>query len=222
MAKQLPPNMKGYVMVEDRIPIFYTDYPDGRITSEVVAFTEDSIITRSFIYRNAEEQEKNLPLSTGICKEVFTNGQPKYVEVSETSSIGRALANYNIRGEDEDGNQAKRPSLEEMQSVQALQEDAANPQSGHLVEAAVAAGGTLINSTPPLTQDDYVGSAEENQFIQTQTPVAVSNTPQCPAGHGDMVWKEGISQKTNEPYAFWSCSQFPTCRNSADKDGKVK
>jgi ssDNA-binding Zn-finger/Zn-ribbon topoisomerase 1 len=222
MAKQMPKHLEGYVMVEDRLPLFYDEFKDGRITTEVIAHTPDSIITKSSIFADADQQERGLPLATGICKEVFTNQMPKYVEVCETSSIGRALANYQIRGLDENGNVAKRPSLEEMQSVQALQEDAANPQTGHLVEAAVAAGGTLINSAPPLTQDDYVGSAEENQFIQTQTPVAVSNTPQCPTGHGDMVWKEGISQKTNEPYAFWSCSQFPTCRNSADKDGKVK
>tara|TARA_R110002020_G_scaffold333494_1_gene548891 strand:+ start:3798 stop:4439 length:642 start_codon:yes stop_codon:yes gene_type:complete len=213
MAKQLPKNLEGYVMVEDRLPLFYKRFPDGRITTEVIAHTSDSIITRSAIYADADQQERNIPLATGICKEVFTNAQPKYVEVSETSSIGRALANYGIRGLDSEGNEAKRPSLEEMQSVQALQEDAANPQTGHLVEAAVAAGGTLI------VEDD---SRVEAEFIQTQMPVAVSEKPQCPAGHGDMVWKEGISQKTNEPYAFWSCSQFPTCRNSADKDGKVK
>jgi ssDNA-binding Zn-finger/Zn-ribbon topoisomerase 1 len=100
-----------------------------------------------------------------------------------------------------------------MQSVQALQEDAANPQTGHLVEAAVAAGGTVI------VEDEARAEAE---FVQTQMPVTVSDKPQCPAGHGDMVWKEGISQNTNKSYAFWSCSQFPTCRNSADKDGKVK
>ena len=145
---------------------------------------------------------------------------PKYVEVSETSSIGRALANYGIRGLDSEGNEAKRPSLEEMQSVQALQEDAANPQTGHLVEAAVAAGGTVI------VEDEARAEAE---FVQAQMPVtipegpvAISDKPQCPAGHGDMVWKEGMSQNTQKPYAFWSCSQFPTCRNSADKDGKIK
>ena len=222
MAKQMPKHLEGYVMVEDRLPLFYKRFEDGRITTEVIAHTSDSIITKSSIFADADQQERGIPLATGICKEVFTNQMPKYVEVSETSSIGRALANYGIRGLDSEGNEAKRPSLEEMQSVQALQEDAANPQTGHLVEAAVAAGGTVINSTPPLTQDDYVGSAEESEFIQTQTPLVVSNTPQCPTGHGDMVWKEGISQKNNEPYAFWSCSQFPACRSSADKDGKIK
>ena len=213
MAKVMPKHLEGYVMVEDRLPLFYKRFEDGRITTEVIAHTSDSIITKSSIYADADQQERGIPLATGICKEVFTNQMPKYVEVCETSSIGRALANYQIRGLDENGNEAKRPSLEEMQSVQALQEDAANPQTGHLVEAAVAAGGTVI------VEDEARAEAE---FVQTQMPVAVSDKPQCPAGHGDMVWKEGISQNTNKSYAFWSCSQFPTCRNSADKDGKVK
>mgnify|MGYP003148969467 CR=1 FL=1 len=219
MAKQMPKHLEGYVMVEDRLPLFYKRFEDGRITTEVIAHTSDSIITKSSIYADADQQERGIPLATGICKEVFTNQMPKYVEVCETSSIGRALANYQIRGLDENGNLAKRPSLEEMQSVQALQEDAANPQTGHLVEAAVAAGGTLI------VEDEARAEAE---FVQAQMPVTVpegpslSDKPQCSAGHGDMVWKEGISQKNNEPYAFWSCSQFPACRSSADKDGKVK
>jgi hypothetical protein len=220
MAKQMPKHLEGYVMVEDRLPLFYDEFKDGRITTEVIAHTPDSIITKSSIFADADQQERGLPLATGICKEVFTNQMPKYVEVCETSSIGRALANYQIRGLDENGNVAKRPSLEEMQSVQALQEDAANPQTGHLVEAAVAAGGTLI------VEDEARAEAE---FVQAQMPVtipegpvAISDKPQCPAGHGDMVWKEGMSQNTQKPYAFWSCSQFPTCRNSADKDGKIK
>ena len=216
----MPKHLEGYVMVEDRLPLFYDEFKDGRITTEVIAHTPDSIITKSSIFADADQQERGLPLATGICKEVFTNQMPKYVEVCETSSIGRALANYQIRGLDENGNVAKRPSLEEMQSVQALQEDAANPQTGHLVEAAVAAGGTLI------VEDEARAEAE---FVQTQMPVTIpegpvslSDKPQCPAGHGDMVWKEGMSQNTQKPYAFWSCSQFPTCRNSADKDGKIK
>jgi hypothetical protein len=219
MAKQMPKHLEGYVMVEDRLPLFYDEFKDGRITTEVIAHTPDSIITKSSIFADADQQERGLPLATGICKEVFTNQMPKYVEVCETSSIGRALANYQIRGLDENGNVAKRPSLEEMQSVQALQEDAANPQTGHLVEAAVAAGGTLI------VEDEARAEAE---FVQTQMPVTIpegpslSDKPQCPVGHGDMVWKEGMSQNTQKPYAFWSCSQFPTCRNSADKDGKIK
>ena len=219
MAKQMPKHLEGYVMVEDRLPLFYKRFEDGRITTEVIAHTSDSIITKSSIFADADQQERGIPLATGICKEVFTNQMPKYVEVCETSSIGRALANYQIRGLDENGNVAKRPSLEEMQSVQAMQEDAANPQTGHLVEAAVAAGGTLI------VEDEARAEAE---FVQTQMPVTIpegpslSDKPQCPAGHGDMVWKEGMSQNTQKPYAFWSCSQFPTCRNSADKDGKIK
>tara|TARA_R110002051_G_C8724347_1_gene497118 strand:- start:1416 stop:2177 length:762 start_codon:yes stop_codon:yes gene_type:complete len=126
MAKQMPKHLEGYVMVEDRLPLFYKRFEDGRITTEVIAHTSDSIITKSSIFADADQQERGIPLATGICKEVFTSQMPKYVEVSETSSIGRALANYGIRGLDSEGNEAKRPSLEEMQSVQAQQEDAAN------------------------------------------------------------------------------------------------
>ena len=221
MAKSLPNHMEGYAMVEDRIPVFYAQFPDGRITTEVVGYTDDSVITRSFIYRNAEDQEKNIPLSTGICKEIFTPKMTKYVENCETSSIGRALANYNIRGVDEEGNQAKRPSLEEMQSVDALQD--AQPKltsqdspngGGHMVEEAVRLGGTVIQEPSPLTEDDYATSQQEHDFVQS-----VGNEPACP-DHGPMVWKEGVGQKG--PYAFWSCSQFPSCRVSADKDGKVR
>ena len=220
MAKQLPKHLEGYAMVEDRLPLFYAQFPDGRIISEVVAHTDDSIITRSFIYRNAEDQEKNIPLSTGICKEIFTPKMPKYVENCETSSIGRALANYNIRGADEEGNQAKRPRLEEMQSVEALQ-DVAPPPATQVPSPASPP------VTPPPAQPEMPLADNQNSLVEEAvalggTLVSVQSeegVPMCPEHQITMVWKSGTNSRG--PWGFWGCPMFPQCTNKADKDGNL-
>jgi hypothetical protein len=110
-------DLKNYEMVKDRIKKFYKEYPDGRILTNVDIIDIDggkAALCKSFIFLDKESQEKNLPKSSGLAfeKEGFNNINLKsWVEVAETSAIGRALANMNIAGKD-------RPSREEMTKAQ--------------------------------------------------------------------------------------------------------
>ena len=113
-------NLDNYEEVKDRIPLFYTTYPEGRITTEIVLETDSSCTIRAFLWKNAEEQANLCPLATGIAKEWAGGRIDKYTENAETSAVGRALANLNMFS----GN---RPSREEMSAVRTDAPKAANP-----------------------------------------------------------------------------------------------
>ena len=109
-------DLANYEEVKDRIPLFFEQYPDGRIITELVSSPENFETCRykAILFASADDQEKNLPLSTG---HAFENqggnnvNRTSHEENCETSAIGRALANIGLHG-------AKRPSREEMDKVE--------------------------------------------------------------------------------------------------------
>jgi hypothetical protein len=110
-------NLNDYEPVEQRIKRLYKDHKDARIITDNITTAQDrqvgTWVTKSYIYLTAEDQEKNLPKATGLAFEVDSNKGPQAtsaLEVCETSSIGRALANANYSGN-------KRASREEMEKV---------------------------------------------------------------------------------------------------------
>ena len=105
-------NLDNYEEVKDRIPLFYERFPDGRIITEIVSEDENHVTIKTYLYADQEQQR---PLATGHAMEKPGGVIKAFTENCETSSIGRALANYNLYG-----NVAKdkgtRPSKEEMSS----------------------------------------------------------------------------------------------------------
>jgi hypothetical protein len=93
------PSSKGnpfqdYVSVAERIEKFYQKYPEGRIITQIVHHDLERgfILMRAEVYRNAED---TLPAATGHAYEMKSEGyvqRTSYIEVGETSSVGRALA----------------------------------------------------------------------------------------------------------------------------------
>ena len=108
-------NLDNYEMVKDRIPLFYDKYEDGRITCDILSDTAEGVTMKAYLWKNAEAQGGNAPLSTGIARELPGGFIDKYHENCETSAVGRALANLNLRNPDMD-----RPSREEMQSAESM------------------------------------------------------------------------------------------------------
>ena len=109
-------NLENYETVEDRLKKFWKDFPKGRIDSNVVHITDDGtcVTIRTEIYKDIEDTK---PVTTGIAQETkgqggFANADA-WMENCETSSIGRALANWNYQGSTK-----PRPSREEMSKVQ--------------------------------------------------------------------------------------------------------
>lgn len=109
-------NLADYETVEERIRKFYAANEDGRIITEWVDFAQEDgkawrWVVKTSIYLNADDQEKQLPKATGFAMEYEAGKQAEWaIELAETSSIGRALANMNLSGN-------KRASREEMAKV---------------------------------------------------------------------------------------------------------
>ena len=106
-------NLQNYEMVEDRLKRFWTKCPDGRIDTEVVNVLMDGamIMVKAYLYAHRDDKH---PVATGLAMDWKgkDSGATKtnWMETSETSAIGRAIANSPYQSK-----KAPRPSREEMQ-----------------------------------------------------------------------------------------------------------
>jgi len=100
-----------YATVSERIELFYSRYPQGRINTELVTREDGEITFKALVYRSANdtfaaasgwasEREGDSDINTVAC-----------LENTETSAVGRALANLGFTAS------SKRPSREEMEKV---------------------------------------------------------------------------------------------------------
>ena len=105
----------GYASVAERLALFWGQYPAGRVVSELHSRVErDGVVEITFraaVYRTAEEAQ---PAATGWAAEREGDGDVNSVaclENTETSAIGRALANLGFAAS------RHRASAEEMAKV---------------------------------------------------------------------------------------------------------
>lgn len=101
-------NAGDYAPVADRIRLFYSRFPTGRILTRLIAQTEREITVQAYVYRSLAEIQ---PSATGLASERIGDGDVNTVaclENTETSAIGRALANLGLTAS------SNRPSREEM------------------------------------------------------------------------------------------------------------
>jgi pyruvate/2-oxoglutarate dehydrogenase complex dihydrolipoamide acyltransferase (E2) component len=87
-------NPDEYITVSERIEKFYAKFPQGRIITTIIEHSAETgfILMRAEVYR---EPDDALPAATGHAYELRSAGHVQagsYVEVCETSSVGRALA----------------------------------------------------------------------------------------------------------------------------------
>jgi pyruvate/2-oxoglutarate dehydrogenase complex dihydrolipoamide acyltransferase (E2) component len=87
-------NPDEYITVSERIEKFYAKFPQGRIITTIIEHSAETgfILIRAEVYR---EPDDALPAATGHAYELKSAGPVQagsYVEVCETSSVGRALA----------------------------------------------------------------------------------------------------------------------------------
>lgn len=112
MAKaELGYDLDRYAPVAKRITLFYERFPTGRIITTLVERDARTVIFRARVYRAASDAH---PAATGWALEREGDGDVNAVaclENTETSAIGRALANLGFTAS------AERPSREEMVRV---------------------------------------------------------------------------------------------------------
>jgi hypothetical protein len=101
-----------YTPVAERITRFYEQYPGGRIITKPRRVNEEMVLFEARVYRAAGDRR---PAATGFASERPGDGDINTVaciENTETSAIGRALANLGITAG------RRRPSREEMSKAE--------------------------------------------------------------------------------------------------------
>jgi hypothetical protein len=104
-------SLEDYAPVADRITLFYSKFPTGRIVTELISQTETQVVFKAAVFRSPDERE---PAASGWASERFGDGEINSVaclENTETSAVGRALANLGLTAS------RNRPSLEEMEKA---------------------------------------------------------------------------------------------------------
>ena len=104
-------NPADYATVAERLVQFWHDCPRGRISTEIIVDDGTRIVIKASMYADNDDP---LPTTTGFAEEIRGSSmvnKTSALENAETSSIGRALSNYQYQGS------TKRPSLEEMVKV---------------------------------------------------------------------------------------------------------
>jgi hypothetical protein len=187
-------NLDEYTTVRERIIEFWKRYPNGRIETEILEWSDKRFIVAARLYRDVEDTKS---FSTGLAHEVITDkgvNKDFALENGATSSIGIACSNANI------GIDKHKPSREEMQKVIATK--VAKPAVQDLVPDQQDYWTTPVNQymkvvDAPVTLDkaldlvqDILGTAEAQE------------TPQCK--HGHMKWREG--EKNGRAWGGYQCT----------------
>lgn len=148
-------NPSEYALVATRITLFYERHPTGRIITELVSRDRD-VLFKALVYRSAEDRE---PAATGWALEREGDGEINSVacvENTETSAIGRALANLGFTAS------PKRASREEMEKADRARATLYKPSEG-VRAARVAEGATLADysQTAKTRSDSYTASRSD-------------------------------------------------------------
>src|SRR5690242_15265074 len=142
-------DLASYAPVAERITLFYQAFPRGRIITELVSRTERDVVFRALVYRDAGDTDA---AATGWAAEREGDGEVNTVaclENTETSAIGRALANLGFTASRE------RPSAEEMAKASRARE--------RLTRTREPRRGESLQTRADLTTDllRLIGDAEQ-------------------------------------------------------------
>src|SRR5919202_3596900 len=124
-------NPDEYITVSERIEKFYAKFPQGRILTSIVEHNAETgfILIRAEVYRDPEDA---LPAATGHAYELRSAGHVQagsYVEVGETSAVGRALAllGFEVRRGIASREEVERGARKQQAAASARQAEKAEP-----------------------------------------------------------------------------------------------
>ena len=197
-------NLEEYTTVRERVIEFWKRFPNGRIETEILEWSDKRFIVAARLYR---EMADTKPFSTGLANEVITDrgvNKDFALENGATSAIGIACANANI------GIEKHKASREEMSKVVAAKPlpNVSKPLPKPAVQDLVQDDQDYW--TTPVGQYNKVVDAPVTLDKAMETVASIIGTteaaevPSC--SHGSMVWKTGHSQKTGKDWASYQCT----------------
>jgi hypothetical protein len=189
-------NLEEYTTVRERVIEFWKRYPNGRIETEILDWSDKRFIVGARLYREATDEK---PFSTGFAHEVITDrgvNKDFALENGVTSAIGVACGHANI------GIDKHKPSREEMNKVVAKK-----------IEKPAVADVKPDDQdywTTPVGQYNGVVDAPQTLEKAIENVAAIIGTgeaqeaPQCK--HGHMRWREG--EKNGRAWGGYQCNQM--------------
>ena len=151
--------LSDYSTVADRIALFYAAYPAGRILTQLMSRENGETIFKALVFRQSDDKH---PAATGWAAEREGDGEINTVaclENTETSAVGRALANLGFTAS------SKRPSREEMEKVERSRQQSKPPS--HSSPAAFESRQRDANALHDLI--DLLSTAESAGFSQRRS-----------------------------------------------------
>ena len=199
-------NLEDYETVEERLGKFWNDNPDGRIETERIVAINSNSDEFVFVARLYRTEADKHPVSTGWASETKTSsGFNKFAcELSESSALGRALANWTY------AKKGARPSQVEMERVAKGNNEPVKPiygKPGSKSAAMESALRTSINNDPweaPKLEDPAPVAWSVQDVAKELNAEVVAEVFDCK--HGQMLKKEGTS-KTGRPFMGYVCTE---------------
>jgi hypothetical protein len=217
-------NLSEYTTVRERLIEFWKRYPNGRIETEILEWSDHRFIVAARLYRETTDEK---PFSTGLANEVITDrgvNKDFALENGATSALGIACGHANI------GIDKHKPSREEMSKVVAKKAEKPAVQD---LEASIRKA-----DAEPAEQDYWTTPVNEyNKVVQAPVTLdkameniaAIMGTgeaveaPSCE--HGHMQWREG--EKNGKAWGGYFCNtaissahRCPTKWYNLGSDGK--
>ena len=191
-------NLEDYETVEDRLTKFWKDYPDGRISTQIIEHTLQRFIVQAAIYRTEVDAQ---PWSTGFAEEtVSTRGvnSTSALENCETSAIGRALANAGY------ASKGKRPSREEMAKVKAAEPKPFAEKLADKITMPVEDDVWTTKAVAPAPSSADAIALVQDVLGAVKVDKDIPLCRNC-HDHKPMQWKTGVSAKNNKPWGKFDC-----------------
>jgi len=168
-------NLEEYTTVRERIIEFWKRYPNGRIQTEILEWSDKRFIVSAAIYREVTDQ---YPFATGLAHEVISDkgvNKDFALENGATSAIGIACGNANI------GVEKHKSSREEMRNVvnankPTIEKDYWTTPFGEQDESIKQVPAPVTIDAAVITVAEILGTAKD--------------VPSCK--HGDREFKDGV------------------------------
>ena len=187
-------NLDEYTTVRERILLFWEKYPNGRIRTEILDWSDKRFIVLAEIYADKSD---TFPLSTGLANEIVGSSNVNRdfaLENCATSALGIAAGNAGI------GIDKQKASRDEM--VKVVTKSVTKPAPQDIKEGDPDYWTTPVGQHQKTTQ----APVTLEKAIETVTAILgtgeASESPQCT--HGHMKWREG--DKAGKAWGGFFCT----------------
>jgi len=170
-------NLDNYEPVANRLARAHAEHPDMRVITNIVDIHRDDNGAPKQYVVQAQIWYGDILKAQDYAEEIVGNGmvnKSSALENALTSAIGRALADANYQGTNLENPSKTRPSREEMQKAQRIQESAAPivvPIARVYDEKEIAAASDWIDSVANIVDIEELKKVWSDQAALLDVPV---------------------------------------------------